>query len=392
MGKLLAYVGIGDGPQGGGIDVFEIAPDGSAITKVEGAGVSPNPQYAGFLALAKNKKVLYSVDERKDAGRNDKNPTCVYAYKIDEATGKLTFINKQPTLGCSTASVCVAQDEDYIYTATHGKFDHVIKVVETTDGKFVNQFVYDDACIGMYPIAEDGSIGEACDCQVLTGHGNDPCPSPQAGGHSQANAHAHIVVVSPSGKWVALCDKAAERVYIYKVVKGQIIMNSVYQCPWRVGPRHIAFDNNGHAFMTSEFSSEIWAFNFDDETGVLSFADKKSTVPAGNTKRNELATVQVTDDGKFVYVNNRGVDTIVGYAIAADGTLTQVAEISVGETPADPKDGVRDMQLLPGGKTLLVPVRPDMVVRAYAIGEDGSLTPGAECPATNPVFIQLCQL
>ena len=392
MGKLLAYVGIGDGPQGGGIDVFEIAPDGSAITKVEGAGVSPNPQYAGFLALAKNKKVLYSVDERKDAGRNDKNPTCVYAYKIDEATGKLTFINKQPTLGCSTASVCVAQDEDYIYTATHGKFDHVIKVVETTDGKFVNQFVYDDACIGMYPIAEDGSIGEACDCQVLTGHGNDPCPSPQAGGHSQANAHAHIVVVSPSGKWVALCDKAAERVYIYKVVKGQIVMNSVYQCPWRVGPRHCAFDNNGHMFMTSEFSSEIWAFNFDDETGVLSFADKQSTVPAGNTKRNELATVQITDDGKFVYVNNRGVDTIVGYAIAADGTLKQVCEMPVGETPADPKDGVRDMQLLPGGKTLLVPVRPDMVIRAYAIGEDGSLTPGAECPATNPVFIQLCQL
>lgn len=390
MGKLIAYVGIGDGPNGGGIDVYEVAPDGSAITKLDG-GVAPNPQYAGFLAFAKDKKVLYSVDERKDAGRNDKNPTCMYAFKADPETGALTFINKVPTLGCSTASVCVGPDEKCIYTCSHGKFDHVVKVVETTDGKFVNQFVYDDATIAMYPIDEAGAIQEAKDCVVLTGHGMDPCPSPQAGGHSQSNSHAHIVVLSPSGKYVLLCDKAAERVYVFKTNQEWIELASVYQTPLRVGPRHIAFDNNGHCFMTSEFSSEIWAFNFDDEHGILSFADKKSTVPEGNTKRNELATVQVTPDGKFVYVNNRGVDTIVGFAIAADGTLTQCAEISVGKTPADPKDGVRDMQLLPDGKTLLVPVRPDMVIRAYAIGEDGSLTPGAEAPANNPVFIQLAQ-
>ena len=43
MGKLIAYVGIGDGPNGGGIDVYEVAPDGSAITKIDG-GVAPNPQ------------------------------------------------------------------------------------------------------------------------------------------------------------------------------------------------------------------------------------------------------------------------------------------------------------------------------------------------------------
>ncbi|MGI6072007.1 MAG: lactonase family protein [Lachnospiraceae bacterium] len=391
MGKLLAYVGIGDGPNGGGIDVFEIAPDGSAITKIDG-GVAPNPQYAGFLALADNKKVLYAVDERKDAGRNDKNPTCVYAYQIDKATGALKEINKKPTLGCSTSSVCVSPDERYIYTATHGKFDHVIKIVETTDGKFVNQFVYDDACVGMYPINEDGSLEDACDCFMLTGHGMDPCPSPQAGGHSQASPHAHIVVVDPSGKFVACCDKAAERVYIFKITDGQIVLASVFQAPLRVGPRHCAFDNNGHMFMTSEFSSEIWSFNFDSETGILSFADKQSTVEEGFTKRNELATVQITPDGKYVYVNNRGADTIVGYAIAADGTLTKVWTESVGKTPADPKDGIRDMQLLPDGKTLIVPVRPDNVLRAYAVGEDGSLTAGVECPASNPVFICLCQL
>ncbi|MCC8121401.1 MAG: lactonase family protein [Oscillospiraceae bacterium] len=145
-------------------------------------------------------------------------------------------------------------------------------------------------------------------------------------------------------------------------------------------------------FMNCEFSSEIWDFNFDYETGVLTVADKQSTVAEGFSGRNELATIQVTPDGKYVYVNNRGEDTIVGYSIAADGKLTKILSMGVGKCPADPKDAVRDMQLTPDGSVLLVPVRPDNVVRSYAVGADGSLTAIADQPANNPVFICLAEL
>ena len=385
MSKLYAYVGSGSG----GIEVFEIGEGGKAITALNN-GVD-EPKYAGFLAYAKGKKVLYAVDERKDSGRNEKVPTTVMSFAVDTATGALKLINKQPTVGCSTASVCVGPDEKYIYTATHGKFDCVIKVVETADGHFVNQFVYDDSNVAMYPIDETGAIQPCCDCFQFTGHGMDPNGSPQGGGHSQASPHAHIVVVDPSGKFVVACEKASEKVYVFRVTDGEIVLASVYQAPLRTGPRHCAFDNNGHMFMTSEFSSEIWAFNFDSETGVLSFADKQSTVAEGFSGRNELATVQVTPDGKYVYVNNRGEDTIVGYSIAADGKLTKILSMGVGKCPADPKDAVRDMKISPDGSFLLVPVRPDNVVRSYAIGADGSLTAITEQPANNPVFIQFVE-
>lgn len=385
MSKLYAYVGSGSG----GIEVFEIGEGGKAITALNN-GVD-EPKYAGFLAYAKGKKVLYAVDERKDSGRNEKVPTTVMSFAVDTATGALKLINKQPTVGCSTASVCVGPDEKYIYTATHGKFDCVIKVVETADGHFVNQFVYDDSNVAMYPIDETGAIQPCCDCFQFTGHGMDPNGSPQGGGHSQASPHAHIVVVDPSGKFVVACEKASEKVYVFRVTDGEIVLASVYQAPLRTGPRHCAFDNNGHMFMTSEFSSEIWAFNFDSETGVLSFADKQSTVAEGFNGRNELATVQVTPDGKYVYVNNRGEDTIVGYSIAADGKLTKILSMGVGKCPADPKDAVRDMKISPDGSFLLVPVRPDNVVRSYAIGADGSLTAITEQPANNPVFIQFVE-
>ncbi len=386
MSKLFAYVGSGSG----GIEVFEIGEGGKSITALNN-GVD-FPKYAGFLAYAKGKKVLYAVDERKDSGRNEKDPTTVLAFNADPETGALSLINKQPTIGCSCASVCVGPDEKYVFTANHGKFDCVIKAVETADGKWVNQFVYDDSTVVQYPVNEDGSLEPACDCFVLTGHGMDPNGSPQGGGHSQASPHAHIVMVDPSGKFLLVCEKASEKVYSFRLGGDKLVLASIFQAPLRTGPRHCIFDQNGHMFMTSEFSSEIWAFNFDSETGILSFADKQSTVAEGFTGRNELATVQVTPDGKYVYVNNRGEDTIVGYSIAADGKLTKVFSMGVGKCPADPKDAVRDMKISPDGSFLLVPVRPDNVVRSYTINADGSLTAVTEQPANNPVFIQFVEV
>ena len=73
-------------------------------------------------------------------------------------------------------------------------------------------------------------------------------------------------------------------------------------------------------FMTCEFSSELWSFDFDTSTGVLKFIDKQSTL-SGFKGRNEPATVQVHPNGKFVYMNNRGEDTIVWFSISADGHL-----------------------------------------------------------------------
>ncbi|MCC8156728.1 MAG: lactonase family protein [Oscillospiraceae bacterium] len=392
MSKLIAYVGRGNvGPKAGGIDVFEIGEGAKTITPLNN-GVD-EPIYAGFLAYAKGTKTLYAVDERKDSGRSANPPTTVMAFKVDPQTAGLSLINKQPTIGSSCASVCVGPDEKYLFTANHGKFDCVLKAVENSDGTWSNKFVYDDSTTVQYPLNADGSIEPACDCFVFTGHGMDPNSSPQGGGHSQASPHAHIVVVDPSGKFLLVCEKASEKIYVFRLGGDKLVLASIYQAPLRTGPRHIAFDNNGHAFMTCEFSSEIWAFSFDSENGILHFVDKKSTVAEGFSGRNELATVQVTPNGKLVYVNNRGEDTIVCYQIAADGTLTKSFSLPVGKCPADPKDAVRDMQLTPDGKVLLVPVRPDDVIRAYAVDQEtGALTQITEAPVENPVFICLAEL
>jgi 6-phosphogluconolactonase len=102
--------------------------------------------------------------------------------------------------------------------------------------------------------------------------------------------------------------------------------------------------------------------------------------------------VQVHPNGRLVYMNNRGEDTIVWFNISADGHLTKAGHVSVSRSP-DPKDATRAMALSPSGAFLLVPDRPADVLRSYAVDpNDGSLKILKEVPVQNPVFILFVEL
>jgi 6-phosphogluconolactonase len=389
--KLIAYVGCNHVAnfEGGGISAFEVSEGGSKLNLISSVD---KPKRAGFLSYAPTAKVLYAVDERKTDGRGPVKPAAnISAWKINPQSGELTFLNSQPTVGANPASVTVSEDKKLLFTANHGFFDHVIKAVETADGKWVEKFEYDDSTVVQYGLEADGSIGEVQDVCVLTGHGTDPNDSPQGGGHAQASPHAHIVVVDPSGKFLVACDKAGERIYVFRI-GNKLDIASIYQCPPGTGPRHAAFDKKGRIFMTCEFSSELWSFDFDSETGVLTFIDKQSTITPGFTRRNEPATLQILPNGKFVYMNNRGEDTIVWFSISEDGHLKKEGSVSVSKSD-DPAGATRCMTLSPDGSFLLVPDRPADVLRSYAVDpNNGNLTVLTEVPIQNPVFIQFVEL
>jgi 6-phosphogluconolactonase len=289
------------------------------------------------------------------------------------------------------AAVTVFEEKKLLFTANHGFFDHVVKVVETAPGKWAEQFVYDDSTVVQYGLADDGSIGDVQDVCVFIGHGTDPNSSPQGGGHCQSNPHAHIVVIDPSRKFLVVCEKAAERIYVFRI-GSKLELASIYQCPAGTGPRHCAFDKKGRMFMTCEFSSELWSFDFDASSGVLRFIDKQSTISSGFKGRNETATLQVHPNGRFVYMNNRGEDTVVWFSISPDGHLKKAGQVSLSKS-ADPAGATRCMTLSPSGAFLLVPDRPADVVRSYAVdANDGSLKPLTEVRVPNPVFIQFVEL
>ncbi|MCL1896217.1 MAG: lactonase family protein [Clostridiales bacterium] len=401
--KLMCYVGLnpvggapkGGGlaqtekPKGGGIAIYEMGDDGYSMKHVGGV---EKPGKAGALCYAPKAGVLYAVDEKKTGGRGEAdNGSSVWAYRVDQKDGGLSFLNKQPAMGPNPTSITVLEDKKALYCAHHGGFDHVEKVVQTADGKWGVRYEYDDASVAQYALNDDGSVGEVVDVAVHAGHGPDPNASPQHGGHAQQSSHAHCTTVDPSGKFLVVGDKGTDRVYVYRI--GEKLETAfIYQFEEYTGARHAAFDpNTGRMFLTLEFSSELASFDFNSETGELTLLDRASTID-GFEGRNEPATLQVHPGGRFVYVNNRGEDTIVTMEVSPDGRLKRLAEAKVSQS-VDPGIASRWIMLSPSAEYLFVADRPAYVIRAYAVNaEDGSLEAVSEVPVDNPVFILFVEL
>ena len=101
------------------------------------------------------------------------------------------------------------------------------------------------------------------------------------------------------------------------------------------GPRHFAFHPSSRwAYACGEMTSTVIAFTYNPERGVLEQMQVLSTLP-GEVKGNSTAETQVSPDGKFVYVSNRGHDSVAVFAVdEATGKLKAVGHCPTGgKTP-----------------------------------------------------------
>ncbi|HEY0710797.1 MAG TPA: beta-propeller fold lactonase family protein, partial [Polyangia bacterium] len=116
------------------------------------------------------------------------------------------------------------------------------------------------------------------------------------------------------------------------------------------GPRHIAFHPTKNVVYTNnELSSAVTVFALDPEKGSMTELQTIKTTPADFSGSNDTAEILVSGDGRFVYVSNRGHNSIATFSIDGDkGMLTLVEHTSTqGNWP-------RDFKFDPSGKFLLV--------------------------------------
>jgi 6-phosphogluconolactonase len=279
-----------------------------------------------------------------------------------------------------------------LVTANHGDFDDVEHMVRAGDGRWAVEYLYDDSTVVMYEVEPDGRLGEIRDVQVLSGHGPDPNSSPQAGGHGQASAHAHCAVFDPSGDYVLVGDEGTDQILVFGL-GARLDPVSVFQFPEQTGPRHIAFDLvSGHAFVTCEFSSELASMTFDASSGKLRLLDKQPTVERTYQGPNEPAEVRVHPNGRLVYVNNRGEDSVTWFRAGPDGELSRLGRVSISRS-VHPGLAARSFAFDPSGSFLLVADRPANLIRSCAVDtETGDLRPRAEVAVSNPAFIVFAEL
>ena len=318
-------------------------------------GVAAETENSGFLAVHPNQRFLYATSEVGEF-HGEKNGA-VNSFRIDETTGKLQLLNELPSYGANPAYVTVNRRGTFALVAS-----------------------YYGGTMSL-PIKPDGSLGQPAGKVREMGIGVDP--------RRQEGPHPHSVVVSPDDRFAITPDLGLDKLFVYKIdpITGSLTANSpaFSQAPPGSGPRHLAFSpDRQFAYVVNELKSTVSTYSFDEQAGILRPLQTISTLPPGFSGENTGAEVQVCQSGKFVYVSNRGHDSIAVFAVDPEnGTLSPIQDVStLGKTP-------RNFAFDPSGSFLLVANQDsDQVVLLKVNRTTGRLTPtGTAVNIAAPVCI-----
>ena len=299
---MYAYVGCYTAPdrggRGQGIAIFQMDEASGVWMGVGTVEAEPNP---AFLALHPRGDYLYAVH----GGGGEE----ISAFAREEG-GALTPLGRQPSGGTNPVSLDL-----------------------TPDGRTLVVANYTGGTVAALPVGADGRLGPLGSVLPLSG-ATGPHPK------EQERPHPHHSPLDPAGRFVVIPDKGLDRLFVFRVgdESGTIVPNEPpgVDTASGAGPRHIAFaPDASHAYVINELDSTVTTYRYDAGAGTLTPRGSVSSLPEGWIGKNTGAEIAVSPDGRFVYMSNRGHDSIGIFAIGADdGALTAVGwEPTGGRTP-----------------------------------------------------------
>lgn len=338
--ELTLYVGTYTSGASEGIYVYGMNSDTGEL-KMFSSIKSVNPS---FLTLDRTRRFLYAVNEVPDF--EGKSSGAVSAYAI-EGTGKLKFLNQQPSQGADPCHLTVDRKRKNLLVANY------------TGGN-----------LALLPINSDGTLAPAADLKQHEGSG----PKQQQNG-----PHAHCIILDPSERHALAADLGIDKVMVYrfdptthKLIPGK---QAWAELPAGAGPRHLTLHRNGsYLYVINELNSTMTTLRYSKKAGTLTTIDTTSTLPSGYSEVSYCADVHVAPSGKFLYGSNRGHNSIVVFAIDKDTGIPKLVE-HVSTQGNWPRNFVID----PSGRFLLVAnQRSDNVVIFRIDAKTGRLTPSGQ--------------
>ncbi len=297
--------------RGKGISVYHVDDVLGAWSLVEVFETMANP---GYVALDSQQRFLYASHGDGDT---------VSAYAVEAKTRKLRLLNQQPSSGDNGPHVTVGPGDRYV-------------VVANGPG------------IVVLPINADGSLAPATDAVVPPGK-EGPYKREQGLG-----AHPHQVLFDPTGRYLISPDKGVDATHVYRfdLASGKLVVNDppCVKSRYGAGPRHLSFHpTRPVAYLINELDSTVTTYQWDGTCGALTPVHIMPTLPPTFMGDNTGAEIAVAPSGNFVYVSNRGHNSIATFAVnAQDSTLTPIGwEPTQGKKP-------RFFTLDPAGEKLYV--------------------------------------
>jgi 6-phosphogluconolactonase len=290
----------------------------------------------------------------------------ISSHRIDRLTGGLTQNGK------------VSLEASPTYLSTDRK------------GEFLLSAHYQGAHVAVHPIGDDGSVGNPPIEWLATDNGAHAI---QADPSNKFAFVPHIArlndnVMQPAG------DAYGPNVifqFRFDETTGRLTPNSPLRLQMEefLGPRHYCFHPTQNiVYFSNEQGCSVTGYRLDPSTGTLSAFQTITTLPHGYSGRNTCSQIQIAASGKFLYVPNRGHNSIAGFTVdAATGRLTPIGQAPTEAVPSA-------FSLDPTGKFLFAAGSESGRLAAYRInGDTGELTPLETYPVgKRPMWVLITSL
>lgn len=160
--------------------------------------------------------------------------------------------------------------------------------------------------------------------------------------------HPHFINYTPDHRLV-VCDLGIDTILTYNITNDyKFELVATLKMPAGFGPRHLRFNHDQNiAYAVGELSSDLATLKYDPKLGQFSIVDIISTIPANWHTHNGAAAIRISADNRFVYVSNRGYNSVVVYKIAANGSVEQIQNVHTdGDFPWDIQFSKSEQSLL----------------------------------------------
>lgn len=321
----------------------------------------PSLESPSYLTVHPSGKFLYSVNRgRADASDNGGSVT---AYGIDLKSGRLNGLNTRPSYGDAPCHISIDKTGQFAFISNYREGNLVI-----------------------LPLFDDGIIGSPSDAKKYTGNGIDPV--------RQESPHIHSAVVSQDNRFLYVSDLGTDKIYIYEFNASNGTLVSAKPSEISVipgsGPRHLTFHPNGKfAYVAEELTSSVCVLAVDKATGGLSILeDGVKSLPENFKGSNTSAEIYTDPRGRFLYMSNRGINTLSIFSILPTGKINLVGQQDTGgKTP-------RNFLIDPKGEFIFVANQDTDTIVIYRINaKTGKLVAtGKPVKVPSPVCLKLMTL
>ncbi len=337
------YIGSYQGPKNAAIHHWQVDESGSLHPLHAVAGIA-NPSY---LWLDADRRRLYAVSEAE-------SPHCSVV-----------------TLSLASDGLPHHRQDDVLRSTSGASPCHLLGLAEPAAILVAN---YGGGTLDAFELTASGAMGGWRESVRHLGHGRHPA--------RQAMPHPHSSAVDPGGHFVWVCDLGLDAIVVYRrgEADGHLLRVASIATEPGSGPRMMTFHpHQPYFYVVHELDSTVGVYHYETDgpecarQQILPTLDAKTRV-----SENWPAHIAISADGKFLYVSNRGHDSLAVFAVAEAGDRLQLLRV-VPTLASYP----RHFAFTPDGRWILVAGQRADCVEVMALADDGVPEPNGRCWAVS---------